>query len=255
MKQMKIGWRPLLLVIALAFVIAGSAIAETYISYSGKFRIDVPDTWKRLDYRTVDYYLYEGTGDRSALNYEAVFSPTEGKTFADSAYLIITLDTVGTLSESQIDSVIAVLSEAFDEGVKHQTTGDVVTNIASDQPTYNQTDSTVVVVSELEQEDGTKKMSLLVVKFYDQGMANFYFYAPESTFEQDRLVFAEVAGSFSTQNLEATTPREDVKVADLESRRERPRSWTWVYILIGLVTIVIVVLFSRRNRRLRKAAS
>jgi hypothetical protein len=255
MKQMKNGWCPLLVIIAFAFILAASATAETYISYNGKFRIEVPDTWKRLDYRTVDYYLYEGTGDPSSLNYEAVFSPTEGKAFADSAYLIITLDTVGNLTESQIDSVIAVLSEAFEGGVKHHTTGNVVTNIASDQPIYNQSDSTVVIISELEQEDGTRKTSMLVVKFYDQGMANFYFYAPESSFEQDRLVFAQVAASFSTQNLDVTTPSEEVKVADLESRREEPRSRAWVYILIGVVTIVIVVLFSRRNRKSRKAAS
>jgi hypothetical protein len=249
-----IPYRTILLAALILAALTAAAVAEPYVSFNGQFRIDLPDTWHRLDYRTVDYYLYQGTTDPEALNYEAVFSPYEGKRFADSVYLILTIDSVGTLAESQIDSVLEELGESFGKELTRDTSARPLTGIESKAPVYNPDDSTVAVVSELTQPDGVNKTSLLIMKFYELGIANFYFYAPDSTFKQDREVFANVVRSFTTKNLEMTVPKEEVKVADVKMRNKGTFG-TWLYVVIVLAAVIAVALIVWRVIRARSTSA
>jgi len=238
-----------LILTALVFVhLCGTSLcAKVFVSFNGKFHITYPDDWTQADYRTVDYYLQQGSTSPEVFQYEALFTPHEGGHFADDAYLILTVDRVGELSEPQIDSLMKQLGGAFAGGLQNFPAGDLMT-MESNTPIYHPENRTVSVITDITEQQETLKKNLLVMKFYEHGIANFYFYAPDSLFEQSKPIFAGIVASFSTENLEAATPKEELKVVDLEERREHGWSRT-VWLLIALAIVVIAAGLMRKRRR------
>ena len=84
------------------------------------------------------------------------------------------------------------------------------------------------------------------MKFYDQGIANFYFYSPDSMYEDSKPIFANIVESFSTENLEAPSTNE-VKVAELEDEDDDSSSMLPVWISLGVVLLVVIT--KRRKKR------
>ncbi|HUV31093.1 MAG TPA: hypothetical protein VMY05_08415 [Acidobacteriota bacterium] len=235
--------------LVLVLIVSSSPAAEVFISFNGKFHFTYPDTWIRADYRTVDYYLQRGGTDPLTFQYDVVLSPHEGARFADDVYLILTVDTVGQLSESQIDSVLSNLGDMFGEEVAYYPVGNFMTNMKSNAPLYDAQTHTAAIVTDILEDGEVFKKNLLMLKFYEHGIANFYFYSPDSLFEESKQLFADIVTSFSTEEIEASVPVEEVKVADLESRQgKKSRGFVPIGIAV-LVVIAAVVILSRRRRK------
>ena len=244
------GYVRLVLCAMLIILTAGlPSAAEVFVSFNGKFHITIPDNWHRADYRTVDYHLQQSTDDKEILNYEALFTPVEGGRFADGVYLLLTIDTIGELSTFQVDSVLKDLSETFGEGLKYAPMNDYLTSMKSDAPVYDAENRTVAVLTNISEQDVLVKKNLMVMKFYENGIANFYFYAPDTLYEKSKPVFASIISSFSTENLEAALPKEGLKVVDLEARRKSKIKYGFPVSVFVVVMIVVIVAVRRRRSR------
>ncbi len=247
--RLKVLTRLLLAVLVIACFSGTSSQAKVFVSFNGKFHITYPDDWQQADYRTVDYYLRQSDNAPDVLRYEAVFSPHESGHFADDVYLILTVDPVGELSESQIDSLLKRLGGVFGEGLKYFPVGDFMTDLKSNTPVYDPKTRTVSIVTEITEKQNILKKCFLVIKFYEYGIVNFYFYSPEELFEQSRELFTDIVASFSIENLEDALSKEDVKVADLETKQSRGQSRIlWLLVVLAIVIIAFGVMRRRRKK-------
>lgn len=206
----------LLALLLLAVAIPSTNAEQTYVSINNKFYIDYPDNWVQVPYRNVDMYLARAKAGRHLYNYDAVFAPKGVEPFFSEAYVIISIDTVGTLSETQIDSVLTDLGRKFGKGIKYFPVGDFITNVESESPTYDRDKKIASVITTLSQGQAGEKINLIMMKFFDQGIANFYCFAPDSLFESSKSTFENIINSFGTENYEAKIPKENVKVADID---------------------------------------
>ena len=214
------------LALILSLLLVTTASAETFVSYNGKFNITYPDTWEQIDYQTADFYIRQATGD---LAYEAVFATKDSPAVFEGTYVILTVDTSGALDQSRIDSAIGVIVESFGR------------NLAELPLASFATDLSEAVVA--------PRKNILVQKFYDRGIANFYFYVPDSLLSEGLGSLSEILASFSTETTRTdTTP---VKVADLESRQSSD-STNYVVMYGGLIVILLCLVLVRIRQRRRK---
>ena len=133
--------------------------------------------------------------------------------------MILTVDTVGELKEWQIDSVLIELAGAFGRLVKYNPVSDFLADPEPGIPSYDTVTQTVTILNEIPEQQALK-MNLLVMKFYERGIATFYFYSPDSLFETSKFLFKRIVTSFSTENVEDALPKEQLKVADLENAED-----------------------------------
>ncbi len=232
--------------------------AKDYVSFDGGFYVTVPDSWSQIDYGTVDAYLLRNRAQGSSLQYEAVFAPAVSDPFFAGEYLFLNVDTVGELSASDIDSVLSELQEVFGAGIKYAPVGQELTDLKSNSPVYDADKKTVTILNDVVQYDQPLKKNLMVMKFYRRGIASFYFYSPDSTYERSKSVFMSIVESFSTENLEAAVAQEDLKVVDVEGRDievhddtgttgGNRRSLTLLFVVVA-AALVIVVAVRRRKK-------
>jgi len=88
----------------------------------------------------------------------------------------------------------------------------------------------------------------MVKKFYDKGVANFYFYSPDSLYEQSQLVFEAIANSFSAENVEAAIPIEEGKIGNGGSNSFDKRN---MLIPGGVAFIILIILLIRLKKGAR----
>ncbi len=237
------------LIVALVTLVAAGASAESFVSFNGKFAITYPAGWDRLDTRTVDYYLQQNQATAEMYLYEAVFAPATSNPFYAAEYLIVTVDTVGALSTKQVDSVKELLSKTFGKDIKYAPQGNFLTNLASDQPTFDASTNTMSVLSRVTEGGQAVKRNLMVMKFYDRGIANFFFYAPDSLMDKSIPEFKDIVASFTT-DIQSALPKEEVKVTKAEPEKKKAR-WNWVP-YSGLFVILLIVIIRLRRRRANK---
>jgi len=238
--------------IILLAIIATVAFAKPYDSFNGKFRIDLPSNWTRMDYRTVDYYLKQTSEGNDLLEYEAVFSPAKPGVFYDREYLMLTVDTIGKLSRRQIDSVLSDMGEAFELPLERKP----ITNFATDIPPgkflYDDERQIAAVATPVYDAGEIYKISLLAVKFYDEGVANFYFFSADTSYTELATVFHEIISSFRTEGLEART-NTPVPVADIKPESDEP-NWIPYAVGAGVVLLLgVVFLAIRKSSKNEKA--
>lgn len=229
-----------------------TADAKSFVSFNGKFHITYPDTWEQIDYRSVDFHLSQSNPNPELLQYEAVFSPTSERPFYDQPYLLLTVDTMGELVGSERDSAIASIARGFSGKVDSLISGDLFADLRPDTPKYDPQSRMLAVQTEIHEGRVTVKRNLLVIRFYEQGLANFYFYTPDSLWQKALPEFAQIARSFTVGALQAATPKESVKVADLEREdpaASKPRSWLPFGGAFIVIIIAIMVAVRRRRRQ------
>jgi hypothetical protein len=245
-----------LLTVLLVSAMAPTADAKSFVSFNGKFHITYPDTWEQIDYRSVDFHLSQSNSNPELLRYEAVFSPTSERPFYEQPYLLLTVDTMGELIGGERDSAIASIARGFSGKIDSLISGDLFADLRPDTPKYDPQSRTLAVQTEIHEGRVTVKRNLLVIRFYEQGLANFYFYAPDSLWQKALPEFAQIAKSFAVGAPQATTPKESVKVANLEredSTASKPRSW----LPFGgaFIVIIIAIMVAVRRRRRQAATS
>ncbi len=245
-----------LLAALLAPAIAPTAVAKSFVSFNGKFHITYPDTWEQIDYRSVDFHLSQSNSNPELFQYEAVFSPASERPFYEQSYLLLTVDTMGELIGGERDSAIASISRGFSGKVDSLISGDLFADLRPDTPKYDPRSRMLAVQTEIHEGRVTVKRNLLVIRFYEQGLANFYFYAPDSLWQKALPEFAQIARSFTVGAPQAAAPKESVKVANLEkedSTASKPRSW--LPFGSAFIVIIIAVMVAVRRRRRRTPAS
>lgn len=238
--------------IGIICVSAGSA--RNYVSLNGGFYIAYPDDWVQVDYNTVDVFLTINRAGSPIFNYEAVFAPDSSRPFIAGQYFILTLDTVGELDSQGIDSVLAEMEKTFGKGIKYYPVGDMQSDLKSRAPEYDRERKIVSVLSDIVYRGETQKKLLLMTKFYSRGIATFYFYSADSLFEQSRARFEEIVLSFSTEDIAAAFPPEEVSVADVETgETTEDEKESSGYLTVGAPIIVlfaiIIIVVARRRRR------
>ena len=243
LKNIKIFVLPFL---ALILLVTGVQ-AKTYVSLSGEFYINHPDDWEQIDFNTVDLFLARSGVEESMYNYDAVFAPSASTPFFSGNYLILTVEKVGELTDRGIDSVLDGFSETFKTGITYVPVDNFVADLKSNAPGYDRDNKVLTVLNDIYQGQEAVKKNLVMLKFYDQGIATFYFYSPDSLFEGGKQVFEDIVASFGTEDLESMIPREEVKVADIETdaegnlKTEKPL-W-WLYVIIGILALVAIVVY------------
>jgi len=223
----------------------GTVSADTFVSFNGQFHFSYPETWMQIDYTTAEYYLTRGKPDQ-AVDFEAVFSVRETTVLFQGQYLILTVDTVGNLTPEQIDSVVAVTSNEFKLPVKEVSSDAFLVASCRDSILFDRAGGILSVETEVPGDSTSTRVNLLVVKFYERGIANFYFYAPAAEFSLGLPVYRETVASFSTENLEGALGRDSVKVADVKG--ETGGAGKYLAIFGGLLAIALVILIVRVRR-------
>jgi hypothetical protein len=231
--------------------------AQRYVSLNGGFYFSYPDEWAQVDYWLVDNYLMttfqklqldstlDSLFDSTIFNYEAVFAQKDVPYFYSGEYLILTVDTVGKLKDWQIDSVLIELVEDIGHIVEYHRFSDFLADPKLDVPVYDTLDGMAALLTEVPG-DGLKK-SLTVMKFYDKGVATFYFYTPDSLFDASKERFERVLASFSI-DMEKALPKEKVKIADLEDVGKK-KSSTKTFLFFGVALVLILIIIVRRVKR------
>lgn len=246
MAHKTIMWMLLLTIVAVA---SGARETQTYVSLKGDFYIEYPDDWAQVDYWLVDAYLLRNKMDTVVLDYEAAFAFKDAPHFFSGDYLILTVDTVGELRDWQIDSVLIELIRSFGSKVRHSPTGDFLANLEPNLPNYDTLTKTVTILNEVAEQQVPKK-SLLMMKFYERGVATFYFYSPDSLFETSKYLFEQIVASLSTENVEDALPKEQLKVADLEDpegvHEDENKKSKKIYLYVGAALVLLIVVLIRR---------
>jgi len=246
--------KTVLFVATLLTVLAVVAYANTYVSLNGQFYITYPDDWEQIDFRTVDLFLSRSGADESMYDYEAVLAPSAASPFFSGDYLILTVEKTGELSNEQIDSVLADYAQTFRKGIVTTTEDEFPADVKSNTPVYDAGKKEVTVLNDVYQGQEIIKRNLIKVKFFENGIASFYFYSPDSLFETSKATFEDIFASFSTENIEAVIPSEDVKVADIETDAEGKMKDSganlFVYLVVGVVIcLVLLGIFARAKKK------
>lgn len=251
MKVKTHSFKMLAIVTAAVVSLAATATAKTFVSFNGKFYFEFPDSWHQVDYRTVDYFLSQSAGEWQEADYEAAFAPLDVPRFYSREYLFLTVDTIGKPTPEQIDSVAASLAETFETTVRRGSVSDFIADLKLGEPVYDESARTMFVLSDIEEETETGpyiKKNLLVLRLYDKGVANFYFFAPDSLYRQVAPQFQQIVTSFSAENIDMAVPRESVKVGNV-SDQDKARGATWLFWApIAIIVVAMLMLFMRRRR-------
>ncbi len=232
-----------------ALIISVNINAGTYVSFRGGFFIAYPEDWVQVPYLTADVFLSQMGTDQSALDYEAVFAPKTSNPFFATDYLILALDSVEWLYDYQMDSVVDEMKKSFGEDVEYFQIEELPSEFRSKKPVYDKNKKLITVVNDILAGDKIVRKNLTAKKFYDKGVANFYFYSLDSLFEKSRPLFEGIVNSFSTENVQQAIPKEEVRVSDGKS--DKKIDWRKIFIPGGGVFIILMILAIRRLRAKR----
>ena len=238
---------------AVTFLISSNATAETYVSFKGKFYIQYPEDWLQVPYLTADMFFSRKGSDPSALNYEAVFAPKSSSPFFATDYFILALDTLEWLYDYQIDSVVDEMTKTFGKDMEYFPSWDQPTDLKSNTPVYDKKNKILTVISDVVTGDRIVKKNLMVKKFHDKGIANFYFYGPDSTFEKSKTVFQGIVNSFSTENINQAVPKEAGKVSDPADKGKL--DFRQMIIPAGAALLILIILLIRLRKAKTKKQS
>ncbi len=239
------------IVITLCLLLIFSVVsAKNYVSLSGRFYVDIPEEWEKVDFKIVDEYLQRNNVGLEGFYYDAVFAPKSNEPFYHGNYLIITYEIKNELNDDQIDSVLNEISRVFGNDVKYFPAADYLTNLSSNTPVYDKNQKVAYVINDVTQKSESFKKNLLFYKFYHRGIAKFYFYSPDSLFQESKHVFEKIISSFSDKNIEEALPKEDVKIADIDTPKEDDSSnSSWIAIFIALIVVIIAVARKKKKQK------
>lgn len=239
--------------ILIAAALASPVSAEPYVSLNGNFYIILPDDWEQIDYNTVDMFMQQRGVSIEGLSYEAVFAAKGNSPFFEGNYLILTIDTVGNLNDDQIDSVLNSLRKVFNEDIQYYPVGDLLANLDSNTPYYDREKRVAVVLNDLTQQEKTFRKNILYYKFYESGVAKFYFYSPDSLMEQSQTLFEEVVASLSTEDIESKLSSDKVEITDVDGSTsgddEDNEFGLPVAIMVALLIVIITAAKRRKSRK------
>ncbi len=232
----------------LILAVAVSGLAGDFTSFRGKFQITYPEGWSQVDYQTARYYMKQ-TG--TAAEFEAIFSAESESTVFEGIYMILTFEPTGELSQQQIDSVIEVVTGSFDRKLLSVSPDAFITELHTDNIVYDTENARLAITNEMVEDNNLVRMNMLTMQFFDQGIANFYFYSPDSLFEGHLGDFKSIVSSFATGDA-VKHSSEPVKVADLKADDD---SGVPVAVWAGAAVAIGAAIITRRKASRKKKAN
>jgi len=223
----------------------GTVFAEAFVSFNGRFHFSYPDTWMQIDYMTAEYYLTQGEPNKE-VDFEAVFSVKETLVLFQGQYLILTVDTIGSLTPQQIDSVVVATATEFKRPVREVSSEAFLVASSRDSLLFDRTNGLLAAETEVPGDNIGTRTNLLVMKFYERGIANFYFYAPSAEYSLGLPDYRQMVMSFSSENLEEALGRDSVKIADSDGKANV--TGKYLVMFAGLFVIALAILIARVKR-------
>lgn len=235
-------------------LLSGSLLAENFVSFRGKFYITYPAEWKQVDYLTVDAYLRQAGARRRTLDYEAVFAPVASEPWYHDSYFILTVDTLPGLSDKQIDSVIVGFEDSFEKPREIKPAATLLNGLTYGKIAWDPSTKTAAVLSEEADPASGGKATLLVMRFYERGIANYFYYATDSAFALNLPVLSSVVASFTTENVQSAIPRETSKIADPDkiakaTDTKEKKFPIWAPTSSAVIVILIIALAAARRKK------
>lgn len=254
--------RYIMLCMILIAAAASTANASThnYVSWKGGFYISYPEAWQQVDYGLADTFLKINQAGETILDYDVVISDTLSKAFFDGEYFVLTVDTVGLLTETEVDSVLGDLFSTFHSKLSYFPVANLLANLEANAPSYDSDQKVASVINKIEITGGTYKRSLLMMKFYEKGIATFYYYAPDSLFDQGMKIMQQVVMSLSTEDIDAAAASQDqVKVTDAtipepeeyEPSSSRSKNGKGIPVAVAIAILIVMIAVIRRKRKKR----
>jgi hypothetical protein len=166
----------------------------------------------------------------------------------------LTVDAVGVLSKEQKDSILNEFGRSFAKRFKYAPMRDYLVNLKSENPNYDREKQIASVLNDVRQNDEAFKKNLLMLKFYEKGVARFFCYSPDSVFDASKTIFEQMINSFSTENIDAAFAPEEVKMADIEvesksDNESRGSDFIPIAVVAALVIVLIAVIRRKRARQ------
>lgn len=250
--------RRILTVTALvALTLASVAVARNFVSLRGQFYVTYPENWRQIDFGTADLFLFQGVPQEQRYDYEAVFAPKEVTPWFTDAYLVLTVDTLQGLNSAQADSIVRATADALGQPLQMRDGANLYADMVPRQLYYDAATRTAVALQKRAASDAEReKTALFVLRFFDKGIANFYFYTPDSTYDRNVQVLAGIVASLSTENIEAAMPKETLKVASADKIKSRSEESSepsiWILAAGILLILMAVAVFVVRRRQLSR---
>ena len=224
---------------------------HTYISFDGEFSLNYPESWQQVDHRIVDAFLVRNDAGRSTLDYEATFNLLGYSPFWKGPYFILSVEADGPYSDTQIDSVLQSMSRTFGKGVKYFPVANFMTDMESNSPVYDRERKIISVASDVVEKGELLKKHLLVMKFFEKGMASFYFYAPDSLYDSSSTVFHGILETFTYGNIDSMLAPESLEVVDADdiSQDSDGVFGMPLAVLVGLCIVTVVIIARRKKEK------
>jgi hypothetical protein len=196
-------------VFLLMLTLTGADIsADNYVNWRGSFWLEIPEGWEKVDYRLVDVFLSMTDTSRDVFNYEAVFAPSASTMFAEDAYMVVTFDSTGKLSQAASDSVLTSIIESYSTAVYDAPIVELMSDLVPGKPKMNRAEKTVSVLYDMAYRPDAMKKLWLYMKLSDHGLISLYLYSPDSTYVSNKPVFDQVINSLSFENLKQAARQE-----------------------------------------------
>ena len=179
-----------LVVLAGLICLMGSSVLadSTYVSYNGQFHLTYPDSWGVVNYTTANFYL-SGGDPNAELDYDAVFAERASPLLYQGQYMVLKVDTCGNLTSSQIDSVMEEQARIHERPISEVDADDFLTRSDQSVVFVDRENRFFSIEAEVPGDESGPKTNLVVMKFYEVGVAEFHFYAPAREFEASLFYF------------------------------------------------------------------
>lgn len=203
MKNRKNRENRLIIILAIVAILisSGLASAENYVNFKGGFYFQIPEGWDKVDYRVVDYYLSYSDTSREVLNYEAVYAPLANARYMDQVYVVVTFDSLGTLSNRESDSILSAIASSYSRDIFDAPIVQMMTDLVPGKPRINRDQKAVSIMVDMAYNPESKKKLWQYMRLNDVGLISLYFYSPDSLFEEAKPVFDGIVSSLSFENL------------------------------------------------------
>lgn len=208
-------YKVLMLVWWMVLTMAAVAPAENYVNWKGGFWFAVPEGWEKVDYMIVDQLLAMTDTSREVYHYEAVFAPATSKLFIDGAYLVVTFDSTGPLTDRASDSILDYYARSYMSELAQAPVTGGTGDLARGRPLIDRARKAVTVLSDVVVDPQTRRMFLLYMRLNRAGLISLYCYGPDSTFSQHRTTFDGIIASLSFENLREAAGSQKVVLTDV----------------------------------------
>jgi hypothetical protein len=209
-------FRYVFLIATLLLLVSVSSVpAVNYVNWKGNFWFGVPEGWEKVNYIVVDRYLAMSDTSRDVFNYEVVYAPTEPQPFPSGAYVVVTFEEVGELSNKQADSILDIIASSYADDIFEAPIVNLMSDLVPGKPKINRAKRAISFLSDMAFQGGAIKKVWQYMRLNNKGLISLYFYSPDSIYSETKPIFDGIVSSLSFENLREAAKGENLKFTDV----------------------------------------